>query len=99
MPCNKLIEEPIELRWRQPLDKLPRWPHFQHVGRAVYEWPFTQCGANDPGRHVELVILRVHLAGVIFKAPRISRKPSFESSDLTSIDFFALQDIQSLRLK
>ena len=47
MPCNKLIEEPIELRWRQPLDKLPRWPHFQHVGWAVYEWPFTQCGAND----------------------------------------------------
>jgi hypothetical protein len=26
MPCNKLIEKRIELRWRQPLDKLPRWP-------------------------------------------------------------------------
>ena len=41
MPCNKLIEKRIELRWRQPLDKLPRWPHFQHVGWAVYEWPFA----------------------------------------------------------
>jgi hypothetical protein len=28
---------------------------------------------NDSGRHVEVVMLRVHLAGIIFKAPRISR--------------------------
>ena len=72
MPRNNLIEERIELRRRQPLDWLPLRPHFQHVGWALYEWPFAQCRANDPGRHVEAVILRVHLAGVIFKAPRIS---------------------------
>jgi hypothetical protein len=44
MPCNKLIEKRIELRWPQPLDKFPRWPHFQHVGWAVYEWPFVAQG-------------------------------------------------------
>jgi hypothetical protein len=41
MPRNKLIEERIELRRLQPLDRLPRWPHFHHVGWAVYEWPFA----------------------------------------------------------
>jgi len=35
MPRNKLIEERIELRRWQPLDRLPRWPHFHHVGWAV----------------------------------------------------------------
>jgi hypothetical protein len=44
MPCNKLIEKRIEFRWRQPLDKLPRWPHFQHVGWAVYKWPSPNAG-------------------------------------------------------
>ena len=78
MPRNKLIEEPIELHRRQPLDWLPPRPHFQHVGWAFYEWPFAQCGANDPGRHVEVVILRVHLAGIIFKAPRISEGLIYE---------------------
>src|SRR5271165_7007074 len=76
MPRNKLIEEPIELRRRQSLDRLPRRPHFKRVGWAVYERPFAQCTPNDPGRHVEAVILRVHLAGIIFKAPRISRRRS-----------------------
>jgi hypothetical protein len=41
MPRNKLIQERIELRRWQPLDRLPRWPHFHHVGWAVYEWPFA----------------------------------------------------------
>jgi len=36
MPRNKLIQERIELRWWQPLDRLPRRPHFQHVCWAVY---------------------------------------------------------------
>jgi hypothetical protein len=36
MPCNKLIEKRIKLRWRQPLDKLPRWPHFStSAGRSI----------------------------------------------------------------
>ena len=61
------------MRRRQSLDRLPRRPHFKHVGWAVYERRFAQCRPNDPGRHVEAVILRVHLAGIIFKAPRISR--------------------------
>src|SRR4029077_9669425 len=74
MPRNKLIQERIELRRWQPLDRLPRRPHFQHVGWAVYEWPFAQCRANDPGGHVEMVILRVHLAGI--KADLLSWKGS-----------------------
>jgi hypothetical protein len=69
---NKALDVPL-FRRRQPLDWFPRRPHFQHVGWALYEWPFAQCRANDPGRHVEVVILRVHLAGIIFKASRISR--------------------------
>ena len=73
MPRNKLIQERIELRRWQPLDRLPRRPHFQHVGRAVYDWSFALCRANDPGRHVEVVIMRIHLAGVIFKVSSISR--------------------------
>src|SRR6266404_1778097 len=73
MPRNKLIEEQIELRRRQPLERLPPRTHFQHLRWAVYEWPFAQCRANDPGRHVKVVILRVHLAGIMFKAPWISR--------------------------
>jgi bifunctional non-homologous end joining protein LigD len=32
MPRNKLIQERIELRRWQPLDRLPRRPHFQHLG-------------------------------------------------------------------
>jgi hypothetical protein len=31
--------------------------------------PSPNAGPNDPGRQVEAVILRVHLAGVIFKRP------------------------------
>jgi hypothetical protein len=69
MPRNELIEQPIELRRRQSLDWLPRRQHFQPVSWAVYERSFAQCRPNDPGRHVEVVILRVHLAGIIFKTP------------------------------
>src|SRR5271165_370190 len=69
---DKLIEERIELRRWQSLDRFPCRPHFQYVGWTIYEWPFAHCRANDPGRHVEAVILRIHFARIIFKAPRIS---------------------------
>jgi len=32
-----------------------RRPHFQHVGWALYEWPFPKCRPDDPGRHAEAV--------------------------------------------
>jgi len=60
---NKLIQERIELRRWQPLDRLPRWPHFQHVGWAVYE-----CPSPNAGPMIQVGTLRWLECGYILRA-------------------------------
>ena len=63
MPRHKLIEQRIELPRRQPLDRLPSRPHFQHVGWAIYGGPLPNAGPM-----IQVGTLRRLYCGYILRA-------------------------------
>src|SRR5262245_51477651 len=76
MPGDEPIEHGIEFRRPLPFDRRARWPDYENISRTVHERTATQGRTDDPSLQIQLRILGIHLAGVIFEATRISRPRS-----------------------
>jgi hypothetical protein len=73
MPRNKLIQERIELRSWQPLDRLPRRPHFQHVGDTISSFQLFSIGCTSRNAITSQRVIHLLPSNVLWNRAEIWR--------------------------